>query len=475
MRRDLLQNLLLLAALSFAFRDGLQWLSGALLQGDGRYHGLLGVILFGVLLSRSDLRALWRPLRLGAAPVMVLLAGLALGAVSRWEHLRLLEALAAVIAGYGALGLLVSPEAWRRSRLPTLLLLLVVPSMSRLQGYLGFPARVLTAQLVSDALSLMGAASVDTGTVLHVEGQETYIDLPCSGMRSLWTGAAFYVAASWLEERRAGVLWALIGAAMALTLMLFNALRVGVLVGLSHVAQQPLLASVLHEPMGMIGFGVACLGAWAAIRFVLPAAAISPQTNPPRMAQAPHWLRPALMAAALAVGLQVAATAPVAPLPLPPPAGATAIPLLDAEAALMQSFDARAFKARFRQGGLEGEVVMVRTHRFRAQHQPDVCLRAGGATLEAILPHELGGIPVRLAMASTHADQPATAVWWYQSATLTTDDYAHRIFAGLGRRAPWIMVSLLVEGHHTPDDPLLSEVVQKMHDHANTLLQREES
>ena len=118
---------------------------------------------------------------------------------------------------------------------------------------------------------------------------------------------------------------------------------------------------------------------------------------------------------------------------------------------------------------------MVQTHRFRAQHQPDVCLRAGGATLAEILPRRVGDVPVRFALARTHADHPATAMWWYQSAELTTDDYAHRIFAGLGRRSPWVMVSLMVEGHLEPEDPHLSDVVRQMHDHAHALLQREDS
>lgn len=54
-------------------------------------------------------------------------------------------------------------------------------------------------------------ASIGLDTILILENGVSQIDLPCSGVKSLWTGLLFLLAATWLERRPLNLRWLLTG------------------------------------------------------------------------------------------------------------------------------------------------------------------------------------------------------------------------------------------------------------------------
>jgi exosortase/archaeosortase family protein len=68
------------------------------------------------------------------------------------------------------------------------LLYLSLPLIPSLQFYGGYPLRVFVASLAAPLLRLGGFAVIREGTCLNWDGQLSWIDAPCSGIRMLWVG-----------------------------------------------------------------------------------------------------------------------------------------------------------------------------------------------------------------------------------------------------------------------------------------------
>lgn len=72
------------------------------------------------------------------------------------------------------------------------LLLLSLPVMPSLQFYLGYPLRIVSGLFAAALLKLAGFSVILEGTGLRWGTELISIDVPCSGVRMLWTG--LYVA-----------------------------------------------------------------------------------------------------------------------------------------------------------------------------------------------------------------------------------------------------------------------------------------
>ena len=270
-------------------REPLSWLAKSLARDSSELHLVLlaGLVLavalrhHPVALLRAALERLSQPPRPAPGALAVLFAGLA-GWIVQGLLLPAnpLLCLWAVGTTYGLVGLYAEPGRWRRSRSLWLLAACVVPLSVHLDAYLGFPARKLTAVAVSAVLDVLGVAHVDTGTVLLTESRAAYVDLPCSGVRSLWSSAVFLLAATGLTRRAIDLRWLGIAGLTAGLVLAANAVRVAVLVALETVAGWPLAAEVLHQPLGVLGFVVAC-GLGATLLLLRPELQASRTAHPP--------------------------------------------------------------------------------------------------------------------------------------------------------------------------------------------------
>lgn len=152
----------------------------------------------------------------------------------------------------------------------------------------------------------MGIASVGIDTILLFENRVSQIDLPCSGVKSLWTGALFLLAATWIERRPLNPRWMVVAIVVAALLFAANLARVGVLVLVGQVMGWELAAEMLHVPLGILAFAGICA---AALKLL-------PLTGRPRVGDGPPevgheagacgprvWLAPALAGVFLLLGL----------------------------------------------------------------------------------------------------------------------------------------------------------------------------
>lgn len=438
------------------------------------------VVLTGVLVlivwrvCREGLR-----LRVDAAPQMSPPAlALALGgsalylAAERFLDVNTLSASLFGLASYGLLGLWMHPHRWRKG-IPALLLLVgTLPFDQHLQTFVGYPVRILTAIIVRDGLQSAGVASLGADTILMLENGVAQVDLPCSGVRSLWSGAMFLVAATWVERRQINFRWLLTALILSLLVFTANLVRVGVLVAVGEVLGWRLLAEMLHVPLGLLGFAVACAVGVGVLRLLQP----YPQREKeplPSLPARPIWLAPALLLVILAMVLAYAPrpqTGLSQPLPawdLPSSLAAQSEPLKPDEIAWLTRDGAEsAARWHFEWRGISGSMLLITSRTWRAHHRPERCFEVYGLSLNdsrTLLVRS--GFPVRfISLGDDEGHSLLSATYWFQSAGGVTADYGQRIWADLApRRQRWVLATVLFNDVYDPRDPDVQALYEELH------------
>jgi exosortase O len=457
-RRSVLANAALGAAWLALHAPALRWL-GARFVASPLHAGIAlasaALLLRGVRLAEV-VAAVSRPPRPAPIPLAILSgAALALAACERRFGTTTLSALLAGIGAYGLAGLYLDPARFRRALPGALLLTFLLPFGEQADTYFGFAARAESARLVARLLEAVGRPAVPVETLLVLENGVAHVDVPCSGARSLWTGLVFFLAATCLLGRRPGACWILAGAAHLALLLAENVVRMAAIVLLAVALDLPRLAEIVHAPLGVLGFALACALTLAILRRFVPAVA-GDAPSAPRPATGPRLplaLSAALLLLAALRGPGVAHAAERAfRLDLGPGIEADPIPLSVAEADLFRRYGGAADKRRFRAGAVSGSFLAVFSMTFRAHHPPEVCLAGSGVHVEALRAVALGdGDTVRTAVADGGR---GTVVYWFQSPSRTTGDLAARVWEDVrGKERRWVQVSILVEGRLDVESP----------------------
>ncbi len=407
-------------------------------------------------ISPADLPQLHRP-----ALALMSTASVAFIAAERWLDINTLSATLFGLATYGLLGLWMQPHRWRQGLPAALLLVGVLPFGEHMETFVGYPLRLATARMVSSGLGGLGVPNLGVDTILVFENGLSQVDNPCSGVKSLWTGGLFLLAATWIDSRPLNRRWLLSGIVFAALLLVSNLLRVVVLVLVDQVFNWRLLAEMLHVPLGIIGFVTACLALVGLLRWTSnfsPSPQVDPQITPTR----PGWLAISLgmflifMALLYTPRVQPAsaAGAPVSTLADHFPAGLDAVQwtLTPGEIKWLSdggSTPVDAARWRFEWRGISGSLLLIRSRTWRTQHRPERCFTVYGLEVQESQPNIIApNFPLRqLTLGSPGNPRPVySAAYWLQSADKVTEDYAVRIWDDLAPQPqPWVLVTVLFD------------------------------
>jgi len=419
------------------------------------------------------------PPRSAPLPLLLFAGGcIAFTLAERTLSINTLSALLFVLSGYGLLGLWMEAGPWRR-RLPAALMLLgVLPFGEHLQTFVGFPMRMLTARLVGSFVQFFGVPSVGIDTILVFENGISQVDLPCSGVKSLWTGALFLVSATWIEQRAMTIRWWLVALTMPILLFFANFVRVLLLVVIGEVGGFTLFAEMIHVPLGVLGFIIVCA-------IVLLGLQLGKKTEGKAEAEVVErdssswrlWLSPVLVVGLGALILLYT--------PLPATGSAEVVqpwlfsnrlvteplPLKQDEAAWFikdgaESVDRVRFTWHDESGQeISGTMILVTSSTWRAHHNPERCFEVYGLTLNLSQTHLTAQQqPIRSVQLGhgTGKNQYA-ATYWFQSANQITDDYGVRIWADTKLdRQRWVLVSILFDEMHKLSEPTVETLVQEL-------------
>jgi len=382
---------------------------------------------------------------------------------------------------YGIYGFISTERQWRALFLPFCLIVMLLPFEGYLDIYLGFPLRLLCADLAGEILGALGFASVSNESLILIEEKVANVELGCSGIKGIWAGGIFFLLLSLIEGHRVTWRWFAIGMCFIGCLLMANVLRIVLLVLLGVVADYPSLAHYVHQAIGLIGFSLSCIFAWGALRF--SRRETSPEeTNAvlsnirnqalPLSIQIPSlfigglllalWLHNPLQASATLTSLN--SLNPDLPKVLSP----SVIELSDLEQTFFTNNHASVIKRRFNLEGTTGSVLIVSSRYWKAQHEPHNCYLGQGYSLGFEGTWFLSNDNTVRFLQINNASK--TAVYWFQSEDHITADYSARVLKGLlNPQDTWLMVSVLFDQARSQiqSEALLLEIQQHL---AETLM-----
>lgn len=476
-------NALLLVLWLWLYRAMFDYLAIIFSQEDFRTNQivLVGVIVLIAIQLRNEhaLRGprLDTPPQLFAPALILVIGGSVLYLiVERFLDINTISASLFGLASYGLLGLWMSPRRWWQGIPAALLVIGVLPFGEHMQTFIGYPMRILTASIVRDGLASAGVASIGVDTILVFENGISQVDVPCSGVKSLWTGALFLLAATWVERRALNWRWLLVALAFAVILFITNLARVGALVVVGQVLSLRLVAEMMHVPLGVLSFVAACAAAVGLLRFD-PANENGTRTAPradqrrffvcPRLSafvpvHVPStWLSHALAFSFLAMGLLYEPRPPTGLAQLPPTWDFAAelvtqpMPLKRDEVQWLTRDGAEsADRRRFEWRGISGSIIFITSATWRAHHRPERCFEVYGLTLDDSRTHLVApDFPVRFVALGQRLGKNLAATYWFQSADRVTDDYGTRMWSDVASPyTRWVLVSILFDRARDPND-----------------------
>ncbi len=386
-------------------------------------------------------------------------------AAEHWLDINTLSTSLFGLASYGLLGLWMDPLAWRQGLPAGLLLIGVLPFGEHLDTFIGYPLRLLTARIVSQGLVGLGVPHLGIDTILVFENGLSQVDNPCSGVKSLWSGGLFLLAATWVDQHPINRRWLLSAFGFALLLLGANLARVAILVLVGQVAGWRLLAEMLHVPLGVVGFMAACLAGlgllrWSGFRSRYPAD--SHQASP-----RPAWLAPALALIILSLVILYSprsqpASAAGSQWSFPVELRLQEWPLDEVEMAWLTDHGALSMIAsrwRFEWQGLHGSMLFISSNTWRAHHRPESCFTVYGLEVKQSQPFLAApDFPLRwVSIGDSHTDSLFTnAAYWLQSSQRVTEDYSVRIWDDLSPNPEnWVLSTVLFDAPVDPKSPEL--------------------
>jgi exosortase O len=378
-----------------------------------------------------------------------------------------------LLGSYGLAGLWLAPSIWKRGLPVGIAIACLLPFGVQFSTGVGTPARIFTAQIVESILHSWQITAISAGDVIVLETGVAYVDLPCSGLKSMWTGTLFLLASTWLEGRQIGLRWILVGLANLVFLAIANTGRVLILTILTHVLHQSAWAEILHVPLGLIGFVMASLLTWSLLRLVPKSGnqvKIADQIEKSLIGL--NW-KSLFGVAGLLLALaivpvpqfdQAIAAVDLSRLEWSAPMQTQPLDLNPPEQKFFANYPgANTRKQQFQYGELTGTSVLVSSPTWQAHHSPEVCLASIGYKIAPEIQQIV--TPDVTARWLSLDDGKRSAVYWFQSATSTTDNFNSRFWDEVFRReSRWTMVSVVFDRANSPESPAVQGFIKQTHD-----------
>ena len=432
-----------------------------------KYSSPLNLIILGIVFVVLSIQ-LWRNQlfqlesispQFKLYPLLLMLGGEITAIVIKWSiAIPQLSLLCFILASYGLLGLFINSEIWQKNLILAVITACILPFSIAFHSGLGFPVRVITAHIVADLLSALNLGAISSHDIILMENGIAQVDLPCSGMKSLWTGTVFLLGATWLENRQLGLRWLLVACANIFFLAVANLLRIFTLVILIEVWQQKPIAEVLHLPLGVIGFIFSLIFTWILLQKVpfhqQTSALISPQKYQPAKLSL-NWLLAIVFILGI-VGQFKPMASPLTALDsiqLPPEIRVTEnLALSETETNFFANSDNPLVqKVRFQADNLSGSMLLVASDTWHSHHPPELCFVGNGFKVDRMESQLMNNI-INARWLSLENNQ-LSATYWFQSSQETTDNFISRIWEDITHsNKTWVLVSVLFDNsQHSTD------------------------
>lgn len=473
----LLGKLLLLAVLAWCFWPGVEelwqtytsfWLvENAIAAGVVLAGYLFLAVRYGRTRKTGEVEIDKRSQYISIAVGIVLACG-ALLANNLLGGFEIVPPILVYLVLYSWSGYWLRESFWRRSFLVFVLLVLTLPILERIQKFVGFPLRLLTAQVVSILLSLTGAGHVTESTVIVTENYATTIDLPCSGVKSVYYGGIVLLAVYFLQGIRFSLRSIGLAVGFILLLLFFNIWRVFGLVYVYGILKLQGAGDIVHVGLGVVGFAVSCIALWQASEQIKtkPAPSVGKKILAPGEKgilaglTTSHLLTFSIVCVTITAMLTKTivrspalspATEGKAVVNLQLPASQlTQIPFSDKENTLFLQPEV-TFAAKYVldwKNHTDLSLLLVTSRSARAYHDPELCLQGLGYVLlkSEVVPVGDTQLQHLLIQTNAHHSAPQASVfYWYVSRDSVVTDYSERVWQQVKNPGTtWVLVEVAV-------------------------------
>jgi len=445
------------------FRANLIWTAETLFRANSYEYAFLFVAALAAIVFFLKDKFVWASGRDGVARPSVFIPFFAiilldLMNVYFW-HYQILSAGLMMLGGYILLGMYLKRDIWKRGFYMALIIAFSLPFAEHLQTFLGFPLRLFTAKIVSFIMELTGVANVPDSSVIITENNATSIDVPCSGIKSIYTGLIAVLIVFYAKNVRINI--RIIAAVVAFFLLLFftNVWRVFSLVYIADVLEYPSFADAVHVGIGLAGFALSVVFLW----FVIDKVADRKREDRPFAAKE-------ILAGGrkkhIIILLIVATLADTSFLlfaeknPVPANENITfTIYGYSLEKADMSEKEKNYFNGRdvIYSEKFTGEMpssrgfslLLVSSKSWRSQHNPEICLQGMGYSIESSEIMQADNFRFRkLAVVGGNAGSDGTVIYWFTNGKKNLLDYSERVWEGWQNSSDtWTLVEIGFPGN----------------------------
>lgn len=370
---------------------------------------------------------------------------------------------------YGWLGLRSSLwRQWSKALSVVLLLAIAVPFYLEFRSGLGFGLRLLTAALVEQTLATLGINAISSHDIILTENAITHIDIPCSGLKSLWIGSLFFLMVLIIFNRQ--LTWEVGWKYLVFILLLLsaNTFRVLILTLLTAVYDQPEMAEIFHIPLGILVFGISCGVAVLMLRMQTNPS--QPILTPPRVsnqiATALLLLMIVLSGWQLVLSIRnttLVASQEIMPLNLPPQFHPQPVSLTTSEQHYFARSDQTiAQKWRWGFEHYTGSVLIVQSLDFNMLHAPELCMTANGITVDTMTTVRI--TPTLQIRVLSLNQGLLTGIYWLQSGTDTTDNFGERYWRYVWlQEKNWRMIAFIINQPYPIESNMMKKLTQTLY------------
>lgn len=391
-------------------------------------------------------------------------------------HYQIIGAASFLLGGYSLLGFYLEEKLWMRGVFLAIIVTLTLPFIEHIQTFLGFPVRLMTANIVSALMHWMGISSISDSTVILTENSASVVDLPCSGVKSIYTGALFLCALFFFQRISFSCRTALVSLIFFASLLFFNIWRVFSLVYIYNVLQLPAAGNSLHVALGVGGFvASACLAWFLTKKFLAsPLSVPSTSTSQTKDMKNMRWVIIIFLLCFLFLDA-VLTFSRVSQSSVASPSNDVTfaldiqnvslkeIPLTEPEKRFFQNREV-LFTKKYdgkTATGMPFSLLFVSSKSWRTHHNPEVCLRGLGYQISRSELLQLSDSSMKVRQ--VRLDPRGTVLYWFASQNKTISDYSERVWAGiLHPDTAWTLIEIGLNDQADAQNPEILELVKKI-------------
>ncbi|MBK8202564.1 MAG: archaeosortase/exosortase family protein [Bdellovibrionales bacterium] len=265
-----------------------------------------------------------------------------------------------------------------------LLFFACLPLSYHIETFLGFPLRLASAKIAEAFFSVTSHQVHSTETILLVENKLAHIDLPCSGIKSLWSISLFSLLLSLVEKYKINMAWILAFVGSWLLVASANIFRIIMLVFVYGSDLPETAKDSLHVPIGLIGFLVACIATYWIFRELAQKAEPASDAYTNGFSYKAIGIITSILIFAISIN-QIKPAKAIEENSLKTYQEAKdSLPLTDKEKDLFLRHGVIAFqKKKFDIEGIRGTSFLVLSKSWRGHHHPEQCLQGQGLLIES--------------------------------------------------------------------------------------------